>query len=210
MRSYYPECTEYRISVNVPPLKEFFNDIVSFIAPSGNVVVSAPKVRPTLLSIVSPDSIIPEFGGFDPLPDGAESVVNAVVVVPGKTFSAEVPANKGDMVLYSYICREGEVSGSYGFKKEGKRFLDDKNTIAKKDTGKGSYDVEKKGAFVLSFANEDPVGEKTVFYRATVVSRDDHKTEKKKSKKDKKESKKDKESPAKETPEVEISSPTDD
>lgn len=208
MRSYYPECVEYRISVNVPPLKELFNDIVSFIAPSGNIVVSTPKVRPTLLSVISPDSIIAEFGGFDPVPEGIESVVNAVVVVPGKTFSAEVPANKGDTVLYSYICREGDVSGSYGFKKEGKRFLDDKNTIAKKDTGKGSYVVEKKGAFVISFANEDPVGEKTVFYRATVVSREDNKAEKKRSKKEKKESKKEKDS--KETPEVDVSSPTDD
>jgi hypothetical protein len=186
MKLYYPECTEFRISVNVPPLKEFFNDIFSFISPSGNIVVSAPKVKASLLTYVSPDSIIPQYGGFDPVPPGVESVVSAVVVSAGKNFSAEVPANKGDTVFYSYICREGDVSGSYGFKKEGKRFLDDKNTIAKKDTGKGSYDVEKKGAFVISFANEDPVGEKTVFYRAVVVSREDFKTEKKKSKKDKK------------------------
>jgi hypothetical protein len=190
MRLYYPECTEYKVSVNVPPLKEFINDIFSFIAPSGNIVVSTPKVKPTLLTYISPDSIIPQYGGFDPVPPGVESVVSAVVVSAGKNFSAEVPANKGDTILYSYICREGDVSGSYGFKKEGKRFLDDKNTIAKKDTGKGSYDVEKRGAFVISFANEDPLGEKTVFYRAVVVSREDFKVEKKKSKKDKKKAEK--------------------
>jgi len=186
MRLYYPECTEWKISVNVPPLKELFNDFMSFIAPSGNIVVSAAKVKPTLLTYVSPDSITPQFGGFDPIPEGVESVVTAVVVSAGKTVSAEVPANKGDSIVYSFICREGEVSGSYGFKKDGKRFLDDKNTIPKKDTGKGSYDVEKKGSFVISFGNEDPVGEKTVYYRAAVVSREDAKTERKKSKKDKK------------------------
>jgi hypothetical protein len=202
MKLYYPECAEYRVSVNVPPLKEFINDIFSFISPSGNIVVSTPKVKPTLLTYISPDSIIPQYGGFDPVPPGVESVVNAVVVSAGKNFSAEVPANKGDTVLYSYICREGDVSGSYGFKKEGKRFLDDKNTIAKKDTGKGSYDVEKKGAFVISFANEDPVGEKTVFYRATVVSRDDVKVEKKKSKKDKKKAEKEEKA---DSPTIEVS-----
>jgi len=207
MRLYYPECTEYRVSVNVPPLKELINDIFSFIAPSGNIMVSTPKVKPTLLSYISPDSIIPQYGGFDPVPAGVESVVNAVVVSPGKNFSAEVPANKGDSVLFSFICREGDVSGSHGFKKEGKRFLDDKNTIPKKDTGKGTYDVEKKGAFVISFANEDPVGEKTVFYRCTVVSREDAKLEKKKSKKDKKKEKEEKEEAS---PKIEVQGADDE
>ena len=172
------------------PLKELLNDVFSFLSPPSekarNIVISAPKIRQTLLAVVSPDSIIPQYGGFDPVPAGHESVVNVIVVAAGKTFSAEVPATKGDSVLYSYICREGDVTGSYGFKKEGKRFLDDKNQIAKKETGKGAYDVERKGAFVISFANEDPVGEKTVYYRTVVVSREDAKVEKKKSKKEKK------------------------
>jgi len=204
MRSYYPDCVEYRVAVNVTPFKEMINDFLSFIAPSGNIMASTPKVRATLLNVISPDSIIPEFGGFDVIPAGVPSVVSAIVVSAGKTYSADVPANKGDTVVYAYICREGDVSGSYGFKKEGKRFLDDKNTIAKNHTGKGAYEVEKKGSFVISFANEDPVGEKTIYYRATVLSHDDYKLDKKKSKKDKKEKKEAKEGKDAESPTIEV------
>jgi hypothetical protein len=192
-RSYYPECFEYKAQVNVSGLKEFLINIGNFFAPldnSKNIAITPQNLRQTLLEIISPDSIIPEYNGFDPLPSGTESIVLSQNVLAGKTFSHEVPATKGDIIEYSYICKQGDITGSYGFKKEGKKFLDDKNQIAKKESGKGTYEVERKGAFVLSFANEDPNGSKDIYFRAVIVSQDDSKTERKKSRKDKKEDRK--------------------
>ena len=189
---YYPECFEYKAQINISGLKEFLIKLGNLFTGdlSSNLAITPDNVRPALLEIISPDSIIPEFGGFDPLPSGTESVVLCQRVLAGKTFSHEAPANKGDVIHYSYICKEGDITGSYGFKKEGKKYLDDKNQIAKRDSGKGIYEVDRKGAFVMSFANEDPTGEKTIYFRASVVVKDDSKVDKKKSKKDKKESRK--------------------
>ena len=188
---YYPECTEYKINVNVSPLKEILTTIGNIFSGGGfkEVCVTTPLVRQKLLELISPDSIIQQYGGFDPCPPGYKSEVQMIVINAGKNYSSETPANKGDAILYNYVCREGDITGSYGFKKEGKRFLDDKNQIAKKESGKGNYEVEKKGAFVISFANEDPVGEKTVYFRTVVMNSDGSgaKIEKKKSKKEKKE-----------------------
>jgi len=192
---YYPECFEYKAQINVSGLKELLIKLGNFFTGdlSSNLAITPINVRPALLEIISPDSIIPELGGFDPLPPGTQSVVLCQRVLAGKTFSHEAPANKGDVIHYSYICKEGDVTGSYGYKREGKKYLDDKNQIAKKDSGKGIYEVDRKGAFVMSFANEDPTGEKTIYFRASVVSKDDKVEkvgDKKKSKKDKKESRK--------------------
>jgi hypothetical protein len=169
-------------------LKEFFNDVVNFFTPGTdkgkNIMVSTPKVKSVLLGIVSPDSILPAYGGFDKLPEGIESNVQMCLIHPGKTFSSEVTAKKGDSVEYSFVCKEGEITGSFGFKKEGKKYLDDKNSLQKKDSGKGSYEPEKTGAFVISFANEDPVGDKTVYFRLAVISKGEQqqvKAEKRKS-----------------------------
>jgi len=196
---YYPECFEYKVQANVSAFKEFLINVGSIFTGDLSVAITPPNLRSGLLEIISPDSIITEYGGFDPLPEGVQSVVLCQKVMAGKTFSHEATANKGDTVYYSYVCKEGDVTASYGFRKDGKRYLDDKNQIAKKDSGKGQYEVEKTGAFVISFANEDPVGEKTIYFRASIANKDDgskrsdSKADRKKSKKvDRKESKKSK------------------
>jgi len=195
---YYPECFEYKAQVNVSPFKEFLINVGSIFTGDLSLAITQQNIRAGLLEIISPDSIISEYGGFDPLPEGVQSIVLAQKVMAGKIFSHETAANKGDSIHYSYICKEGDVTASYGFRKEGKRYLDDKNQIAKKESGKGTYEVEKTGAFVISFSNEDPVGEKTVYFRASLVSKEDgakrgdSKAEKRKSKRDKKEVKKEK------------------
>lgn len=196
---YYPECFEYKVQVNVSPFKELLITLGSIFTGDQTVAYTPAYVRAGLLEIISPDSIIPEFGGFDPLPESVESVVYSQKLMAGKTFSHETPTSKGDIVHYSYVCKEGDITGSYGYRKEGKKYLDDKNQIAKKETGKGTYDVEKNGAFVFSFANEDPTGEKTIYFRAAVVPKNvgassdgrESKADRKKSKKaDRKESRK--------------------
>lgn len=191
---YYPECFQYQVQVNVSGFKEFLINVKNLFSGQlgSNIALTPAYVRSALLDLISPDSIIPQYGGFDPLPEGAESVVLCQKILPGKTFSHEAPSNKGDFIHYSYVCKEGDVTGSYGYRKEGKKYLDDKNQIAKKESGKGTYEVEKKGAFVISFANEDPIGEKTVYFRASVITKEDGKRtevkiEKRKSKKEKKE-----------------------
>jgi len=193
---YYPECFEYKAQINVSSFKEFLINFQSIFSGDLSLAITQPNLHSKLLEIISPDSILTEYGGFDELPEGVESVVLTQRVTAGKTFSHESPATKGDTVYYSYICKEGDVTASYGFRKEGKRYLDDKNQIAKKESGKGTYEVDKNGAFVFSFANEDPVGEKTIYFRAAIAAKGDNakrseskadkKTERKKSKKSKK------------------------
>lgn len=92
---YYPECFHYQVQINVSGFKEFLINIKNLFTGHlrTSIAIAPAYVRSNLLDLISPDSIIPQYGGFDPLPGGIESVVNCQKILPGKTFSHETPTN---------------------------------------------------------------------------------------------------------------------